>query len=353
VAAVAIAVVLVLLMPPLAYLPIPALAAVILLAVVGLTDVRAMRRIWQLKRSEGAIALIAMLGVILYGTLIGVVIAVLLAALNIVRRAAWPQIAEEGRLPDGSYRGLERMAAARRVRGAVILRFQGPLFFATASALQARVRELVADRPEVRAVVLDLGATADVDLTAGEALRQIAVDLARDGRRLAVARPLGAVRDELRSYGLADLMESTSGTRGSVAEALDGLGLEQDDLVEVEVELEPPEPAVGPEPPATVEAVGTAFVVRLVAIGLGIVAAAIAVAFIVSSGGGAPAQGATSVPNLVGLSLDRATVGQRAPASSWRRRFPCVATTSPRKPSSSRIRPPASWRIAVPRSCRT
>ncbi len=351
VAAMAIAVVLVLLMPPLAYLPIPALAAVILLAVIGLVDVRAMRQIWQLKRSEGAIALIAMIGVILYGTLTGVVIAVLLAALNIVRRAAWPQIAEEGRLPDGSYRSVDRIAGARRVRGALILRFQGPLFFANASALQARVRELVAARPEIHAVVLDLGATADVDLTAGEALRDIASDLARGGRRLAVARPLGRVRDELRAYGLADLMDSTGGTHGSVAEALAGLGLDPDDLVDVEpVEApeaagevgeqpdgqvrpdatgpagearppgaeppgaEPPPGATeprGPEPPTTGDAAGTAFMVRLVAIGLGIVAAAVVLALIVSSWSGAPVEGATSIPNLVGLPFDRATVAAR------------------------------------------
>ena len=144
IAAAAVLVVLVLLTAPLAYLPMPALGAVIFASVLGLIDFGALRGIWRVKRSEGAIALVAMAGVILYGTLVGVVIAVLLAALNIVRRAAAPPIVEEIRRPDGTWRDAARARDGSRVRGVVIVRFAGPLFFANATALAARVRDLVA-----------------------------------------------------------------------------------------------------------------------------------------------------------------------------------------------------------------
>ena len=144
IAAAAVAVVLVLLTGPLAFLPIPALGGVIFVAVLGLIDVVGIRSIWALKRSEGLIALTAAGGVILYGTLTGVVIAVLLAALNIVRRSAWPEIVEEGRLPDGTWRDPERSDAAVQVEGVLVLRFAGPLFFANVGALEARIREAVA-----------------------------------------------------------------------------------------------------------------------------------------------------------------------------------------------------------------
>jgi high affinity sulfate transporter 1 len=233
IAAGGVVVVLLVLTAPLAYLPIPALGAVILVAVLGLIDVPTLRSIWSLKRSEGAIALVAMTGVILYGTLAGVAIAVLLAALNIVRRAAAPPIVEEVRRPDGTWRDATRPHGGSRVHGAVVIRFAGPLFFANVSALSARVRSLVAARDDVTAVVLDLGATSTIDLTAAGALRELAEELARSGCRLAAARPLGHVRDELRAFGLASLMDPTGGTRASVDLTLVGLGLD---------------PTVAPEP---------------------------------------------------------------------------------------------------------
>ena len=221
----------VLLMGPLALLPTPALAGVILVSALGLINLQGIRRIWDQKRSEGLIAIVALVGVIVYGTLAGVGIAVLLAALNIVRRAAWPQIAEEGRQPDGSWRELHR-SGGRRVRSVAVLRFSGPLFFANGPALQAHVREIVASRPDVRAVILDLAATPDIDLTAGGLLRELVDELGKADRHLAVARPLGTVRDELRAYGLAELMDPTAGTMGTVDAAILGLGLDADYLDE-------------------------------------------------------------------------------------------------------------------------
>ncbi len=319
-----VAVVLVLLTRPLSYLPIPALGGVIFVAVLGLIDVRGIVRILNLKSSEGLIAIITMTGVILYGTLIGVGIAVLLAALNIVRRAAWPQIVEQGRLDDGTWRDLTRQPEARRVPGVIVIRFTGPLFFANATALQALTRELMAGRLDTRAVVLDLAATADIDVTAGGAIRELADDLARAGRQLTVAGPLGPVRDELRAYGLADLMEATGGTRGSIDEAIAGLGLDPSRAVEpgergsgaasaADTTPEPGEPVAGePEEPAAEEPrageprPGEGLVVRVLAIALGIVVAATLLGTALNAWRG-EASGVSVVPNLVGLSLDRAS----------------------------------------------
>jgi sulfate permease, SulP family len=318
VAAAAVAVVLVLLTGPLSYLPTPALGAVIFVSVLGLIDLRGIRRILDIHRSEGLIAFITMAGVILYGTLIGVAIAVLLAALNIVRRAAWPQIVEVGRLPNGTWRDLGRGAGGRRVAGVITVRFTGPMFFANATALQERVRRLCVERPDAAAVILDLGAAADIDVTAGGALRELADDLAREGRRLVVARPLGPVRDELRLYGLADLMEATGGTHGSIDAAVTGLALDPGHLLEAEGEH------VASGGPATAAAAGAgtgagggapganSFLLRVLAATAGVVAiAAVAGALIGVGGFREPSSG--TVPNLVGLPLGRA---QTAAASA-------------------------------------
>lgn len=313
VAAFAVALVLVLLTGPLAYLPVPALGGVILVSALGLIDIRSMRGIWRVRSSEGLIAFIAMGGVIVYGTLVGVAIAVLLAALNIVRRAAWPLVVEEGRLPDGTWRDLVRREDAARVVGVAVIRFTGPLFFANATALEARIREIVAARPETKLVILDFGATADVDLTAADTLRTAAHDLVRDGRRLAVALPLGHVRDELRAYGLADLMAPTAGTFGSIDMAIVGAGL--DPAMTVEVSSESAVEIMGPPKKSTAARLDEAlpgsptnrlaFIV--LAVGTVVVLGAVVAALFIDSRGTGPTEEPTAVPNLVGLPIERAT----------------------------------------------
>ncbi len=321
IAAAAVAVVLVLLTGPLALLPIPALGGVILVAVLGLIDGVGIRSIWMLKRSEGLVAVTAAAGVILYGTLTGVVIAVLLAALNIVRRSAWPDIVEEGRLPDGTWRDPERSDAAVLVDGVLVLRFGGPLFFANVGALEARIRDAVATRPDIRLVILDLGATADVDLTAGQALRAFADSLSRDGRHLAVARPLGRVRDELRAYGLETLMDPSGGTHGSVDEVIRGSGLDPQQTTAAPSPADiddPAKPAVAtpaprsPHAPQTPEpdepgrirsdrvawqTVGGAAVAVVLAVGI---------ATVLAAWGLGPTTAPNAAPNLIGMPLERA-----------------------------------------------
>ncbi len=308
IAAAAVAVVLVLLTGPLAYLPIPALGGVILVAVLGLIDVVGIRSIWALKRSEGLIALTAVGGVILYGTLTGVVIAVLLAALNIVRRSAWPEIVEEGRLPDGKWRDPERSDAAVQVEGVLVLRFGGPLFFANVGALEARIREAVASRPGIRVVILDLAATADIDLSAGQALSGVAESLERDGRRLAVAEPIGRVRDELRAYGLERLMAPSGGTHGSVDAVIVGAGLDP-----LRPMREPtPQPAAPTPPDADVPSETTRTSADRVAwqtVGGAAVAVVLAVgiAAVLAAWGLGPGTAPNEAPNLIGMSLERAS----------------------------------------------
>jgi high affinity sulfate transporter 1 len=318
IAAAAVLVVLVLLTAPLAYLPMPALGAVIFASVLGLMDFGALRGIWRVKRSEGAIALVAMAGVILYGTLVGVVIAVLLAALNIVRRAAAPPIVEEVRRPDGTWRDAARARDGSRVRGVVIVRFAGPLFFANATALATRVRGLVAERDDATAVVLDLGATSNIDLTAADTIRDMERELARDGRRLAVARPLGHVREELRIFGLESLMDAAAGTRGSVDTVIRGLGLDP--------AVAPLAPALPAGPPGTASEAGDAeaggmaapvaaqvvdgnrVVLRVIGVAAACVVGAVVLGLVVANRTGAPLPGPATAPNLVGMPLTRAEV---------------------------------------------
>ena len=162
----------------------------------------------------------------LYGTLVGVGVAALLAAFNVFRRASTPHIAELGRLEGDDFADIDRSPTARRTPGILIVRFAGPLFFATATALGDRIRELAANREPLSAVILDAYAVVDLDLTATDAIRSIERELAKTGTDLVIARPTGALRDLMRKLGLGHLAPP-HGVRETLADAVDAAAAER------------------------------------------------------------------------------------------------------------------------------
>ena len=97
VGAAVIAVVLVFATGLMQYVPQPTLGAIVIAAAISLADVAGTRRLWQQRRMEFWLSVIAMLGVALLGVLPGIVVAVALSILNVFRRTWWPYQAELGR----------------------------------------------------------------------------------------------------------------------------------------------------------------------------------------------------------------------------------------------------------------
>jgi high affinity sulfate transporter 1 len=183
-------------------LPLSALAAVVIVAVLGLIDTVAERRLYRWRRSEFLLSLAAFAGVALLGVLWGVGIAIALSLLAFIRRAWRPHDAVLGRV-DGlkGYHDTERYPAARLVPGLVLYRFDAPLFFANADYFRARVRALA--RPgETKWIIVAAEPITDIDTTAGEIVRKLHDELAADGIELAFAELKDPVRDQLRRYGI-------------------------------------------------------------------------------------------------------------------------------------------------------
>jgi MFS superfamily sulfate permease-like transporter len=185
-------------------LPLSVLAAVVIVAVLGLIDVAAARRLLQWRRSEFALAMIAFAGVAVLGVLWGVGLAIGLSLLNFIRHAWRPHDAMLGRV-DGlkGYHDTLRHPEARRIPGLVLYRFDAPLFFANAQYFRDRIRELTAPGG-VNWVVVAAEPITDVDASAAEILHELIDELEADGVELAFAELKGPVRDRLREYGLDD-----------------------------------------------------------------------------------------------------------------------------------------------------
>jgi sulfate permease, SulP family len=197
-------------------LPEATLAAVVVAALIELVDVPALvgfyrvytRRLGEAygvaARPDFIAAVAAMLGVLVFDTLPGLFIGIAMSLLLLLYRASRPHVAELGAVPgaEGQWGDRARHPENRPTAGVVVLRVDGGLFFANADGVRARVRA-AATADGARVVVLDAETVSFVDVTAAQMLTELAEDLARDGKRLLLARDIGPVRDVLRQAGSA------------------------------------------------------------------------------------------------------------------------------------------------------
>jgi high affinity sulfate transporter 1 len=183
-------------------LPQATLAAIVIVAVLGLIDIAGARRLRHWRRSEFTLAMVAFGGVALAGVLWGVGIAIALSLLNFIRRAWRPHGAVLGRVDNlKGYHDTERYPDARHIPGLVLYRFDAPLFFANVDYFRERVRAL-ARGGDVSWIVVAAEPMTDIDATAGETLRGLVDELEVDGIELAFAELKDPVRDQLRRYGI-------------------------------------------------------------------------------------------------------------------------------------------------------
>jgi high affinity sulfate transporter 1 len=190
-------------------LPLSVLAAVIIVAGAALLDIPRLRRLWRVRRSDFAIAVICFLGVVLVGVLEGIVIAVVVSVIEIFVRAWRPYSAILGD-PEGvpGFHDVSRYPRAEQVPGLVILRWDAPLFFANSILFRDRVRGLVAStHPTPRWVVIAAEPITDIDTTAADMLVNLDEGLNAEDIHLVFAELKDPVREKLERYSIYETMD--------------------------------------------------------------------------------------------------------------------------------------------------
>ena len=187
------------LLPWIERIPMPVLAAIVIHAVSKSLRLSAFTPYLRWQRDR-LVALAAVLAVLSLGILNGLLVAIAFSLIMLLRRLATPRLSVLGRLAGGhDFVDVAAHPEAQQVPGVLIVRPEVPLFFANAEAVFAQVRQRVADRTDLREVVLSLEESPDLDGTVLEALgdllawldaRGIAVRMARlkDHARTALGR---------------------------------------------------------------------------------------------------------------------------------------------------------------------
>eukprot|EP00941_MAST-03F_sp_MAST-3F-sp1_P005295 g5295.t1 len=173
--------------PILAFLPKPILSCIVIVAVVKLIDIKTAKRLWFLKKLDFVIMMTAFLGVLFLGVVEGMIGAVTLSLLVFIYYATQPRIIELGRAVGTLH--YTTGEGVRFIDKARVLRFEAPLFFANAGALNRRIRrELATDGSASDvALVLDFSAVGWVDSTAADTLIDTLNECAMYGTPVCIA----------------------------------------------------------------------------------------------------------------------------------------------------------------------
>jgi len=190
--------------PLLSSLPNAALGAVIVMAVIGLIDVKEMRHIAAVKRSDLIGLGVAFVATLALGIELGIAVAVAASMLVVFARMSRPHTATLGKVPGTTtYRNVDRFPEAERVDGVRVIRIDAALSFVNAEPVKRLLSdeaELITEAPH--ALVLDASGINDIDATGAAMIDEILDDLADRGVALHLADVKGPVRDVLRRAGI-------------------------------------------------------------------------------------------------------------------------------------------------------
>lgn len=186
-------------------LPTVVLAAVVLVAVRGLIDIAALRRLWQVSRFEFTIAMVALVGVLVLGILKGVLLAAVVSLLLLIAVVARPAVSFLGRIPGTRrYTDVARHPDNELTPGVLVFRVGASILYFNTDHVRRIVWEKVLSEAALRLVVCDLSTSPRVDVAGARMLSALQHDLAARGVRLRLAEAHAQVRDLLRAEGLEE-----------------------------------------------------------------------------------------------------------------------------------------------------
>jgi SulP family sulfate permease len=189
--------------PLLHHLPLATLAAIIIVAVYNMIKFEPFQHAWKVNPHDGAIALIVFLSTLAAAPHLetGIFIGVALSIALYLYRTMKPHFAELAKDKDGVFRDA-KIYGMQTSDNFALFRFDGDLYFANAGYLEKRLLNAIADKPNLKAIVLDLEAVDQIDSTGEEMLAHMAEGLSLAGIIFCISRPKHKLLSALERSGL-------------------------------------------------------------------------------------------------------------------------------------------------------
>ncbi|WP_369683422.1 SulP family inorganic anion transporter [Nitrosomonas communis] len=185
--------------PLFTYLPNAILAAIILVAVLGLIDISEMKFLWNTKREDFAMCAITFFATLFIGIEEGIATGVVLSLVMVVYRSTRPHVAVLGRLPGTNiYRNIKRFPQVEQRDDLLIIRFDSQLYFANVEYFKETLRKLEEEkRASLKLVIIDAASMSSIDTSGVHALKEVIDDYKKRDIALYLTGVIGPVRDTL------------------------------------------------------------------------------------------------------------------------------------------------------------
>jgi sulfate permease, SulP family len=202
-------------------LPTVVLAAIVFVAVERLVNVREFIRMWKVNKFDFAIASVALLSVICFGILQGVIIGALASLLLIIKAVSTPHIAFLGRIPGTErYTDMKRHPDNEILQGVLLFRVESPLVYFNAGYVYSHVWPKIKEQSgELKLVIFDLSTSAYIDSAGAKLIKRLFLNLESEGIMFKVAEAHSEVRDILRFEDIEHLLGHVS-RRDSIHEVI-------------------------------------------------------------------------------------------------------------------------------------
>lgn len=190
--------------PLFAYVPQAVLGALVVNSVVGLVNVPALRELYAQRRRDFLLAMAALVGILFSDVMVGLTLAVWLSLIIVLYSASRPTLAILGEVPEkpGAFADIARHPECLQIPGLLILRIDAPLYYFNVNFVARLITAQVdARRESLHALLLDVGATSDLDLTTIDGLQALTPRLKERGIDVMYAQVRGGVRERLRRVG--------------------------------------------------------------------------------------------------------------------------------------------------------
>jgi anti-anti-sigma factor len=168
--------------PLLYHLPQATLAAVIMMAVVGLINIKAIRHAWKAQRQDGIVAMVTFALTLAFAPHLdkGILIGAGLALILYLYRTMQPRVAVLARHPDGTLRDAE-LFGLDTCKNITMIRFDGSLYFANTSYFEDKLQARIAAKPELKYVIVLADGINQIDATGEEMLAHLSERLKAGG----------------------------------------------------------------------------------------------------------------------------------------------------------------------------
>jgi len=193
-------------------LPAVILAAIVMVAIRGLFDIKEMKRLYKVNKFDFIIMITALVAVIIFGILKGVLIAALFSLTLIIRNVSSPHVAFLGRIPGTNrYTDIKRHPDNELLPGVLLFRVESPLVYFNVASVYFKVWTKVKGMgSSLKVVIFDLSTSATIDSSGARLIKRFQENLMARGIELKVAEAHSEVRDILRFEDVEHLLGHVS-----------------------------------------------------------------------------------------------------------------------------------------------